>query len=187
MVKHDNIPGFWGYYVSPKGIIWTIRSRNGRGKAKFWRKVNPTISHKGRLQVQLRKNGKVYKYQVSQLVAIAHIPNPENKPLVMHLDNNPQNNHFSNLKWGTQSENMQQMVAKNRSGSLFKSGKDNIVYKKNKITPRTGPKFTTFEIFWVRLLKLLKQMLKQMGFSTVFISKIDGRSRKNLSRYLKDL
>lgn len=23
MVKHDNIPGFWGYYVSPKGIIWT--------------------------------------------------------------------------------------------------------------------------------------------------------------------
>lgn len=49
MVKHDNIPGFWGYYVSPKGIIWTIRSRNGRGKAKFWRKVNPMISHKGRL------------------------------------------------------------------------------------------------------------------------------------------
>lgn len=177
MVKHDNIPGFWGYYVSPKGIIWTIRSRNGRGKAKFWRKVNPMISHKGRLRVQLRKNGKVYKYQVSRLVAIAHIPNPENKPLVMHLDNNPQNNHFSNLKWGTQSENMQQMVAENRSGSLFKLGKDNIVYK---ITPRTGPKFTTFEIFWVRL-------LKQMGFSTAFISKIDGRSRKNLSRYLKDL
>ena len=25
------------------------------------------------------------------------------------------------------------------------------------------------------------------GQSTVFISKIDGRSRKNLSRYLKDL
>ncbi len=40
MVKHDNIPGFWGYYVSPKGIIWTIRSRNGRGvKLNFGEKL----------------------------------------------------------------------------------------------------------------------------------------------------
>ena len=148
----------FGFFTEKSGYIHDDRSHNG------CKNTHPYI-------------GKVYKYQVSRLVAIAHIPNPENKPLVMHLDNNPQNNHFSNLKWGTQSENMQQMVAENRSGSLFKSGKDNIVYK---ITPRTGPKFTTFEIFWVRL-------LKQMGFSTVFISKIDGRSRKNLSRYLKDL
>lgn len=32
-----------------------------------------------------------------------------------HLDNNPLNNSFSNLKWGTQAENMQQMARDGRS------------------------------------------------------------------------
>ena len=36
------------------------------------------------------------------------IPNPNNLPVVMHKDNDPLNNHVSNLKWGTQSENIQQ-------------------------------------------------------------------------------
>ena len=42
-------------------------------------------------------------------MAEAWIPNPfDNKPIVMHKDNNKQNNSINNLKWGTISENTKQ-------------------------------------------------------------------------------
>lgn len=43
---------------------------------------------------------------VHKLVAKAFIPNPNNKPEVDHIDTNPFNNNYLNLKWVTKSENM---------------------------------------------------------------------------------
>ena len=43
--------------------------------------------------------------QVSRLVAEAHIPNIESKPLVLHKDDDTQNNHVDNLYWGTYQDN----------------------------------------------------------------------------------
>lgn len=43
--------------------------------------------------------------RVHILVAEAYIPNPDNLPVVMHLDDNKQNPCVENLKWGTVSEN----------------------------------------------------------------------------------
>lgn len=53
---------------------------------------------------------------VSRLVALAWVPNPkpEEYNVVMHLDNNPLNNYYKNLKWGTQSINIQQAVREGR-------------------------------------------------------------------------
>lgn len=42
---------------------------------------------------------------VHRAVAMAWIPNPENKSDVNHIDLNKANNHASNLEWATKSEN----------------------------------------------------------------------------------
>jgi hypothetical protein len=72
----------------------------------------------GYLQVILCKNGERKSFLIHRLVAIAFIPNPENKEMVDHHDNNPSNNSLKNLRWATCSENMrnQQITSNNTSG-----------------------------------------------------------------------
>ena len=61
----------------------------------------------------IKKNGKHLKRWKNQLlpvpmhrlIAFAWIPNPENKPQVMHINDDPTNYLYENLKWGTPGEN----------------------------------------------------------------------------------
>lgn len=46
-------------------------------------------------------------YKRHRLVAEAFLPNPENLPIVRHLDDNPLNNSVDNLAWGTYKDNAQ--------------------------------------------------------------------------------
>lgn len=50
-------------------------------------------------------NGKKRKTKVHRMVAIAFIPNPENKPHVNHIDGDTHNFNVSNLEWATAQEN----------------------------------------------------------------------------------
>ena len=60
--------------------------------------------------VSLRINGKPKQLLVHRLVAIAFIPNPDNKPVVNHIDSNRGNPQKSNLEWVTHKENSEHMV-----------------------------------------------------------------------------
>lgn len=56
------------------------------------------------------RKGKCIATRIHREVALAFIPNPDNKPEVNHIDGNPANNHRTNLEWATQDENMAHAV-----------------------------------------------------------------------------
>lgn len=53
----------------------------------------------GHLQVKLYKDLTSKSVSVHRLVAIHFIENPNNYPIINHIDENPQNNNMLNLEW----------------------------------------------------------------------------------------
>lgn len=104
-----------GYYISINGELY---SKNGRyGKCGY---IKPRINKKTkRYEVSVfdKKHNK-HKETISRLVAKTFIPNPNNLPIVRHIDDNPDNNHVSNLAWGTQKDNMQDAI-RNKTFKFF--------------------------------------------------------------------
>ena len=105
-----DIPGYEGYYqVSNYGNFRSLNriikyKNNGLriypGKTLL---VEPTKDNYRR--IVLMKEGVKIRYMCHRLVALAFIPNPENKPNINHIDGNKSNNVVSNLEWCTPSEN----------------------------------------------------------------------------------
>ena len=115
----DNIPGYPGYHITKKGKLYSRWVPRKTILSDEWKLRRPQLTRQGRLQIKLRFDiGKQKFERVHRLVALAYIPNPKNKPLVCHKDNNPLNNHYKNLYWGTQSINMKQAYNDGRIGKL---------------------------------------------------------------------
>ena len=87
---------YLGYTVYPNGDIM-----GKRGKLM----LKPAKDKRGYLFVNLFINKKKNNIRVHRLVALCHIPNPDNKPTVDHIvSEDITNNSVSNLRWATRSE-----------------------------------------------------------------------------------
>ena len=89
------MPGYEGaYQVSNLG---RIRSRH--------RILRPTVNWDGYLRVLVVKDGRGTRVALHRLVALAFVPNPENKPQVNHKNGDRANCRAENLEWCTNAEN----------------------------------------------------------------------------------
>lgn len=68
--------------------------------------VKPQRTRQGYLQVQLVKGLDRKFFYVHRLVALAFVPNPDNKKQVNHINGNKKDNRVENIEWATGSENM---------------------------------------------------------------------------------
>jgi hypothetical protein len=114
VINPDFINGSQNYQVSNYGRIKTSRNRISEG-------------HKpdGNGYIYIRIQDKMYG--IHRLVAYIFIENDDqdNKIIVHHKDDNPSNNHMSNLEWTTSSQNTQYSAD---TGKLSKYKKKIIQY-----------------------------------------------------------
>lgn len=110
-----DIPGYEGYYQASshgrvRGLDRVIE-HSGTGKARIrGRILSPGKRKTGHLIVNLRRGGGARTVPVHRLVLEAFVgPRPEGMECC-HWDDNPANNHLSNLRWDTPSSNEQDKI-----------------------------------------------------------------------------
>jgi hypothetical protein len=118
MEEFKDVKGFEGLYqVSNQGRLFKCE-KGARGKQVG---VSRTDGLHNYTHTILYKDGHRHEATIHRLVAVAFVPNPENRPCVNHKDGNKHNNTAENLEWVSHSENSQHAV-------------DNGFYNTNKIT-----------------------------------------------------
>lgn len=125
------IQGFEGIYeISSKGEVKNVRT------GKILRQSKTTTGYK---KIDLRKKGKRKTFKVHRLVGTAFIPNPNELPIINHLDGNPFNNSVENLEWCDQSRNVQHAYDTGMKPSNLHKYKDILIneYKNTDISLRT--------------------------------------------------
>jgi hypothetical protein len=141
--RWSKINDFPNYKVSSEGEV--VNLTTGKQLA------TPIHKH-GYLCVRLWHKGKTRLLKLYRILAIAFIPNPENKREVNHLDGNRMNHSLSNLEWATPSENMKHAYLNGLSKGHFKKGFNH-----------QFSKVSESDVLEIRRLRRLGMRLKDIG------------------------
>lgn len=123
-----DIAGYEGLYqISNTGRVKSLeRTRNMnlpscKKPAPVHERILTFGKSLGYRSVILAKDGINRHFRVHKLVALAFIPNPENKPQINHKDGDKHNNFVENLEWATPKENQQHAIATGlRNGESYR-------------------------------------------------------------------
>lgn len=90
------INGYTNYEIDEEGKVVNLTTGN---------QLKGSISEHGYLYYRLSKDNKKQMFYAHRLVAEAFLPNPNNLPVVNHIDGNKLNNNVNNLEWVSYSDN----------------------------------------------------------------------------------
>lgn len=106
------VKGFEGLYeISNEGVVRSLNRHvyhtgNKQEHLIQGKNLATRINNFGYVSVRLSKGGKTYTRFIHRLVALAFIPNPQNKKYINHINGIKTDNTLQNLEWCTMSENI---------------------------------------------------------------------------------
>ena len=112
-MKNLSIIGYDKYCACPSGRIYSLRA------GRF---LQPVLQSSGYCHVTLSQDGMRNNFSVHRLIAIAFIPNGENKATVNHINGNKHDNRLSNLEEVTHQENMKKASEETNAWSFREVG-----------------------------------------------------------------
>lgn len=118
----ETTPGYegelWKYYWQNRDYAVSNYGRVYSCKSMIFLKPNKD-DRTGHLDIVTYYHGIRTRVYVHRIVAEMFIPNPENLPVVRHLDGNPTNNVVWNLAWGTSKDNWEDAVRHGTARMFF--------------------------------------------------------------------
>ena len=152
-----DVIGFPNYLIYPDGRVWS---------KKHSRFLTGCPNSDGYICMKLHCDKICHNLKYHRIVAIQFIPNPQNLPMVDHIDGNKQNNSVSNLRW---TDNMGNLNAYKKRYSNNTSGIKNISQHK-----RSGRWNFTKTRFKKRYYKEFPTKAEAIAYKYIFNLKIRG-------------
>jgi len=106
-----DVLGWEGFYqvsnlARVRSLKRTIANSSGAYRT-YGGAIRKQVNRQGYLSVGMWRDNKLTGVSIHRLVAIAFIPNPDNKPEINHINGIKTDNRPENLEWTTRSENVQ--------------------------------------------------------------------------------
>jgi NUMOD4 motif/HNH endonuclease len=140
------------YKVSDQGRIKSLKrvffsGRYHRNKKTYPERImKQGLDKGGYCVVSICKEGKKFHLKVYRAVAIAFIPNPENKPEVNHKNGNKLDNRKVNLEWNTKKENIIHAYSIGVKGPGERNGNSILTDEKVRQIRKLHPEFSYYAL-----------------------------------------
>lgn len=168
-VKWASIDSHTGYEVSSTGEVRSIERivmNSDRTTRIVKSKTKDFMIRSGYAYVQLYQNNERTVVAVHRLVAETFIANPDNKPMVNHIDGNKLNNNVCNLEWVTCAENHQHAWANGLHEDIEKRRERMIGTKSKSTSKYHNVTFDASRNNWKASIKSHGKMILQRRFNT---------------------
>ena len=173
----EPIVGYEGLYeITDCGDVFSVKRKGSKGGLK-----STFTDRQGYLRIGLCKDGLRKTHLIHQLVATTFIGKNDDNLFVCHEDGNPQNNHVSNLYYGTRSDNSKDAV-KHGTHNFLQDGFDELRVSGEDCS---WAKLDETKVIYIKSMKgqkTCRELSKEMNVSYSNISAIwCGRSWRNVA------